>query len=79
MGGGSTFCLARFQCREREGMQAREWNGEENREQESGLIFLTHTACRRCLGSAEDKGRNKMEYPQTIYDLVYRGFCFHMS
>lgn len=25
----------------------REWNGEENREQEKGLIFLTPTACRR--------------------------------
>lgn len=25
----------------------REWNGEENSEQESGLIFLTHAACRR--------------------------------
>lgn len=25
----------------------REWNGEENREQENGLIFLTHTACHR--------------------------------
>lgn len=44
---GSTFCLALFQCRELEGAQVREWNGEENREQENGLIFLTRMACHR--------------------------------
>lgn len=42
-GSGSTFCLARFQWRELEGVKGKGMEWGERREQEKGLIFLTPT------------------------------------
>lgn len=56
----------------------REWNGEENREQENGLIFLTHTACHRDVWAPlRIKATRKWSFlclglsfaSKTIYDL----------
>lgn len=56
----------------------REWNGEENREQENELIFLTHTACHRGVWAPlRIKARGKWSFlclglslaSKTIYDL----------
>lgn len=63
---GSTFCLARIQCHELEGVKRKgmEW-GENKRQQEKEIIFLTPTMCHWDVWALlRIRAGRKKEYPQ---------------